>query len=284
MSDDDDDDFFDDLTPAEIALIVHRLSGFKDLARYWSSPVFVARMQKFIADAPELLARAAEYVRTLPPAEHLQLAVLAGHGWYPTERIMPMGIRRNAIAKLAQDETRSEAHGLLTQHYASNLPGYQAYFVAAYPERTSILEEAVAAVRDEQYAVAIPTLLAQVDGVTKINLNVDFYARVRGKKATDRRRRLLKATRGSHPESLEELLLLSNPMLKLPLTAPKEERTDPAQLYRHAVMHGRCTNYATRINACRSISLLAYVTGLLRKLGHVDEWDMPPEYNPLRST
>ncbi len=267
MTDDHEEDwsFLESSPPEEVAAVVQRLNAAGQLVTRMA-PVIAEELRAFEAQAPILLATVADYFRRLPPIEHMRLIMLARHGWYPARRVMPWSLVPDAAKKLSRSETREEAHEMLAEHFESNLSAYAAYFVDSYPERTDIIGQAVGAIRERRYAVAIPTLLAQVDGVTKQHIGVGFYEI----KKANRKRKRARLSTGEQRRSLEGLLLLAK--VPLPVTAGPKQRTDPEQLYRHSVMHGESTTYGTRLNAFRSISLLAYVTGLLCELGHVDEW------------
>ena len=59
--------------------------------------------------------------------------------------------------------------------------------------------------------------------------------------------------------------LLSPLSQPLPISASKNERNDAFnELNRHQVMHGESLDYGTEINSLKSISLLNYVTQVLR--------------------
>jgi len=51
----------------------------------------------------------------------------------------------------------------------------------------------------------------------------------------------------------------------MPISASADERAGLADaLNRHAVLHGESVDYSSRLNSCRAISLLVYVSWVLR--------------------
>lgn len=214
-------------------------------------------------ELPALFEQLARFLRQLPDDTRGEVMTLADHGWYVSSAL-PADVVNGAIAAF---EKGDDAIGdrLLTDYYSSTLDQHEELLVSAYPDRSHILQQAFSAHRREHYAVEVPTLLAQADGVFEQYLKVGLYA-------WDHKLKEPK-TAAALPPQVDPVLEGALEPLRvpgLPLTAGKDERSKrPGLLYRHPVLHGESTDYDTQTNACRAISLLAFLTWLLEEQGHL---------------
>ncbi len=139
-----------------------------------------------------------------------------------------------------------------------------------FPHRIAIVSDAVMAHRQRRYAIAIPTLLAQADGMAFDILGTSLYS---VGKSSGALREVLGALQGT-PEIhwLEPILvpLLEGTTISVP-TGQRDtrQRIEPSYgpLNRHGVLHGLDNRYARRVNSCRALVMIDYLCSVPQLLG-----------------
>lgn len=202
------------------------------------------------------LARTQERMRELP-AEIAELSIqLAKRGWY-TWMDMPFQFLFALKHALAAGELESVDVALM-KYFKREGRRMESILLADFPRRAPLLREAFRAHRKKQYALSIPVLLAQADGICEELIGVGFYSRKKGVPRTAAATERLAAT-SAFMSSLLEPLRVSGA-----LAASESERHDhPDVLNRHEVLHGKSVDYATPLGGFRAFSLLAYVGSAL---------------------
>jgi len=102
-------------------------------------------------------------------------------------------------------------------------------------------------------------LLAQVDGICKVVTNENLF-RSKGKNRNPRVSAYIEQiTADSYTEAI-----LSPLASKTPISASERDRGDNFHhLNRHLVLHGESTDYGTKVNSIKAISLINYVVKVL---------------------
>ena len=222
-------------------------------------PHLLPRLAEFMEQLPGLI----EVIERLPSAHRLAIRLLAERGWYPSPDI-PIDVRDKALASFADGDT-AEGNRLLTEYYSSTIDDHADSLMAAHLDRAHLLDQAFAAHRRGHYAVAIPVLLAQADGLTEERYDVSLY----GKTGEDQTPKTAEKVPEQPDRALDDLLLLLR--VALPIRESKHQREEgTGLLYRNAVLHGESLDYDTEENSCRALSLLAYVTWMFEELDQVD--------------
>ncbi|GIV65173.1 MAG TPA: hypothetical protein DCE76_07100 [Anaerolineaceae bacterium] len=199
-----------------------------------------------------------ESFRLLPEHTQVALLTLGNHGWF-FDLEMPLPFLWELENALNEGDT-TEAETALVDYFRENLQSIENRFTAKFPHRAKIINSAFNAHKRGEYELSIPIFLAQTDGVCYEVINQYLFMRVRGEK---------KPSTAIYVDSIASdtfrHALLSPLSQPLPISASKNERDKSFnELNRHQVMHGESLDYGTEINGLKSVSLLNYVTQVLR--------------------
>ncbi|BBA42652.1 MULTISPECIES: hypothetical protein [Burkholderia] len=194
-------------------------------------------------------------------------------GWYLD---LEMGMSKPLRFKRALDDGRQEdAEVEMVKHFDKRTANIRAELIQAYPHRSEILDAAFDAHLNGQHYVSIPVLLAQVDGICFDVANAHFFM---GK---ERPKVLAYATELAGTELARAFLA----PLESGMTVALSEKARPqgfSGLNRHMVLHGESTDYGTKENGLRAISLLNYISqSLQRELSAPDESVAETERTPM---
>jgi hypothetical protein len=192
--------------------------------------------------------------REFPRRQAVALLRLAKHGWYVDSEIGVHYTERLAN-RLRREDARAAVYEELCRWFEGRIPSITTELCERHPKRAPILRQAFYAVMRGDYAVAIPVLLSQADGICQeTTQGRQLYAA--------RERKELWTWLTSLGWSGFGIATLRPLIADTPLTAPKNERRgweSGLYLNRHAILHGEDVEYATRLNACRAASHIAYV-------------------------
>jgi len=182
------------------------------------------------------------------------LHTMAEHGWYldPTW----LGGSETYVASLFEKLPEAKVDEFLCRQIEKSRPQSLEGLVKQFPDRERFFRQAFAAHERKEYALTIPLLLMQADGICEELLAVQLHARERtgGKMAL--------ATK------LEEVAnLYIEPLLEPhPVAHNVKERAAIGStliLNRHTVLHGESTDFDSYENSCRAISYVRFVGWVL---------------------
>lgn len=225
----------------------------------FSLPPEFLEAQKRISSMTEHVTRALEPAtkafRDLPPRTRKALLNLAEFGWF-IDPEMPLSQAFGLDRAIDQGDLEN-AKNELVEYYESNLNTIQSRLVKRCPERAHIFEAAFNAHRREEFVLSIPVFLAQADGICKERIDLCFFI------TSDKRPATAKYVKGIPPESYTAAAL--SPLTeKFELHGNSDPKSDaPGEFKRHAIMHGNSTDYGTKVNSLKAISLLSYVESVL---------------------
>ena len=219
----------------------------------------LARVAAQIAPAVEVLH---EKLRLLPEAMRQAVLKLAQESWFVSPD-MPISEPLEAARLLLEGKT-VEAEEALVNFYEPRLDDIEASLTSVLPARAKIIAAAFHAHREGNFELSIPVLLAQTDGVCLEIAKGAFFMSDRGKRKGARRPATAVFVESFESDMLWSVLL--SPLGKaLPINYTTTERGDDfVGLNRHLVMHGESTDYGTRVNGLKCISLLSYAAWVLR--------------------
>jgi len=216
-------------------------------------------MQEVLGPVLERMQRA---FQELPERQRRALKMLAEDGWYfdPHWNFAELF----SVARQIGTGDTEEARGALCRHFESRAPEIEAELAERFPQRARIIVAALRAHQKEEYALSVPVFLAQADGICADLVGVQLYSRRDGvpqiASCSD--------IKGASPFEASLLYPLTIPT---PISASKKERASSTDLLsRHAVLHGESTDYDTRVNSNRALSLLVYVSWVLEKIHDPD--------------
>ena len=220
-------------------------------------------MQESFAAFSVPLQQFANGLERLPSRTRDALNVMGEHGWYLD---LHMGISDAlGFQKAVESGNLVAAEAAMEKHFAAELPSIRDALVAQFPLRRDHVGAAFGAIDRGEHILAIPVLLAQVDGICKDVANSYFFIKGKGE-GSDR------PGVSTYVAQLATTALgnaFMSPFEKImPIGQSEKERPQNfSGLNRHMVLHGESLDYGTLTNSLKVVSLLNYVAQMLsRKL------------------
>lgn len=213
------------------------------------------RIKEYYTGIEEQLKLISERLKSYVENTPEQILIIAQHGWFldlDSDLSMP-----SYIVSLIHSNKIEEADEYLIQYYEENLDYIRKELILRHPKRKIILEEAIDCHLEGKYNVAVPTLLSQIDGIC-----FDFTGR----------KYFIGSERKDVAKEFEKLsgqiieIFLTPIKTNLPIAAGKNQQNLQCTLNRHEVMHGIKTDYGTKINSLKSLSMLKYFSDILHEL------------------
>jgi hypothetical protein len=198
------------------------------------------------------LAAIAEALDRLPAELRPVVNALAERGWFISAEMDMSHFRAFMDATDAGDYARLDT--MMQEWIRDQLPRIKASACDRFPNRAEIISSAMDAHEAGQFALSVPVLLIQVEGMCVEVFGTKLYSTEGGMPRTRA------ATETLLDGPLSEILFLP---LREPtaLTASKALRSNyPDAPNRHEIVHGIDTHYATAQTSEKVISLLDYFT------------------------
>ena len=185
------------------------------------------------------------------------LAVMIEHSWYPDFEFDLFNMRQLEEPARLGDIGAMEV--LLTDHFHDRRKSLEQELVTAFPAREKPLAEAFEVYDAEKYLLAIPVFLAQADGISMALLDSkNFFSYGKSEEPAKRRKN---SEVGSYARILLEPLVQRGTLR----TGTDRLKNIAFDFNRHGIMHGIVSDYGTRVNALKAISLLAYLYSLTER-------------------
>lgn len=203
----------------------------------------------------------ARTLREWPLELRAQLDVLFAQGWC-LDSEMPLTTGGDlAQAFLEGDEEGAQAW--LMDWFTQRLDAIEQTLVERHPARAAVLAQAFTAHRQGLYALSIPVLLIQAEGVVQDRYQRQLFS----KKAHVNLKRLIEEL----PDDDMRAILIGAFYVDIPLTRNTNELPEGfSGLNRHAVLHGTDPNYASQVNGLRAVSLLNFASYLVFEEAQVE--------------
>ncbi|WP_434283546.1 hypothetical protein [Clostridium botulinum] len=126
--------------------------------------------------------------------------------------------------------------------------------IDTFPDRKIILEKCFKAHKNGDYELSIPVMFAQADGISKDIFNMNLFNKKHGKPLTSEQKVIT-----FNEESFVDMPYL----IQLSITGELNGNGKKSKyLNRHNVLHGTDTEYATKSNSLRCISMLNFLAEL----------------------
>lgn len=216
---------------------------------------------------PFLDAAADAYCQRLAtyPALESKVRYLAGEGWFINVLSLDFQeLDALATSELEGDELCAFAENL----YRSRFDEFAAELYREFPERRSVIEQAVEAHQAGKYALSVPVFFAQADGVCGTKARKYLFLGGRDDAANIAGHAREKIAVLSEKEGLFDFLeiVMWSPLENrqpVALTKRAREQIGYTGLNRHDVMHGDSSDYGTETNSLKAFSMLCHVAALL---------------------
>jgi len=191
------------------------------------------------------------------------LVTIANYGWY-----LDLQTNADLSVKLASYISNNEIEkvgGYLVDYYVNNFDVIIKKLSNNHPKRSKLFDEIKLAFDNEYFNLAIPLILSQIDGVCYDYTKKLFFIK---NKENEKNPYL--------PKVSNDLIVLNGEFFKAFLApffnnAPIFAREDDLELFptafnRHRVLHGKDTEYGTKMNCLKAISLLSYCDDVLLRI------------------
>jgi len=223
------------------------------LREQWSQTF--SSLNKYLADNAEQLARTAQAINkrleNLPDKVQAGSMALAARGWYIDYEFPVFDLGPIHEALISGQEAHVDKY--MCSRYEEALPLVEARLLTTYPKRSTVLAEALQALREKRFSLAIPVLLAQADGIC-----VDVF----GGKLFQKKNQRPQVAEKIDALGLDDTSGMFLSVLKLPggICASEDFRSlFPHCLNRHEILHGLDSDYGTELNGWKALSLVAFV-------------------------
>lgn len=180
---------------------------------------------------------------------------LAKRGWYISDSMDLSDTSQ--IENLLESNKMDDVDSFMTPIVRNRIPDLEKLIREHYPKRAAIVSLALDAHSRGEYALVIPTLLCQTEGICLDVVNTKLYK-------TKRKVPVISVVLEQY-QTDDFLAAVLKPLeTDLGIVARQEIRDRfPGVMNRHEVIHGIDTEYATELNSLKAISLLDYVATIM---------------------
>jgi len=216
---------------------------------------------------PLLAAAADAYRQRLAtyPALGPKIEYLAGEGWF----LNILSLSLHELDTLATSGLKGAGLCAYAENlYRTRFGKFAAEIYREFPDRKSVIEQAVEAHHAGKYALSVPVFFAQADGVCSSRLGKYLFLGGQDDAANIARHARERLALLSEKDGLFDLLevVMWSPFRDRPPVAQTKgarKKIGYTGLNRHEVMHGDSLNYGTENNSLKAFSMLCHVAALL---------------------
>jgi hypothetical protein len=174
------------------------------------------------------------------------------------------------LSSLHEEGDHAQLEDELAQFTRERLNEIENSLITRFANREHLVAPAFAAHRSRDYALSIPALLLQADGIFQEFLQEPFFC---SRKSTCKVREHFKKL--DWPADEDAWLLALTELGSMRMNT-QDLPPDTDTLNRHAVLHGLRTDWNNEVNSLKCISLMEYFASL--------EWIFTPEASADRVT
>ncbi|WP_319229679.1 hypothetical protein [Draconibacterium orientale] len=145
------------------------------------------------------------------------------------------------------------------EYIDENFDYFQKRIFELYPDREKIIGDALNAHSEGSYNLSIPVLLTQIDGICYEALQVYFFSKTKKQPRTQKRLEAIPLMEGG---VLEVLLTPMKNNIEISSNKNDSVQKENNSFNRHEIIHGISTDYGTKVNSYKTISLLYYVVDM----------------------
>jgi len=237
---------------------LQKTDAFKNFAESLSKQVTEIEKAVVRFDFGDIIEIVQKNLDAAAPAYKDALLELGNHGWYISQ-----DMTTSATLQLAKGfkQGNPNADIALEKFFEDKLDEIESNLVGKFPDRAKAIAAAFRAHRQGEYFLSIPVLLAQADGICIEIAKESLFMRSKTKN-------------DGSPQTADYVVrlgassfmdaLLSPLSTNLPIAFSQKQRAPGfTYLNRHVVMHGESSDYGTKTNSLKAISLLNYVAEML---------------------
>lgn len=163
------------------------------------------------------------------------------------------------IAKDFETDKSDVANKKMTEYYTENLNRIFKELSSRHINRKEIFEQILSGFNKGEYYTIIPCILSQVDGICFDFTKKKFFIKEKDNKYLPQISSELEKSVGNFVA-----IYLSPLRNQTPIMAQEKQISEfPCKLNRHEILHGINTDYGTKENSLKVISLLKYISDLL---------------------
>ena len=246
------------LTPEEYRLFVERLDRtVEGILKEKGFPSFEHFMKSIIKNAfGDVLNTWVETFNESNRRLKYPIGILAEHSWYLS---LDMALDDTVeAAKLFSEGHLMAANQRMIHFYNKNQSTVEQTIREHYPLRKRIIKAAFEAHRKRKYELSIPVMLTQADGICYDLVGTHLFRKRKGSPAT-----LQFANQFTTDVLLSSLLepLRREGQIRVDT---RRLKTTSGVLNRHGILHGSIVDYASEENSFKVISLLSYLSDIVR--------------------
>lgn len=200
-------------------------------------------------------------LRAIFPDLPESVVLLAKGGWYPNRKML-IGTIQDCAEYIAKGNYQA-ADAKMVKIFEEDYRSTKMQILAEVPERSDVLLNAFTAHERGEFILSVPVFLIQADGICFDAAKVQLFSKQNKKPK-------IASVLSAVASGAITAAMLSPLASNIPLTADLTERNDPdfpkGALNRHQVLHGEVTDYGTKINSFKTISLLSYICDVRKSL------------------
>ncbi|WP_459195758.1 hypothetical protein [Wukongibacter baidiensis] len=204
--------------------------------------------------------------KDLPQSIRNSLELLSNFGWYVDMDDTFLFLKQ--ITRELNEGNINLVDNILCEHYEDRLEEIKSFIIGHFPNRYEIIASAFDAHNQGAYALSVPILLIQVDGMCKERVDGYFFMR---ENKIPQTAKFVNDKEEIRDESIRGAFL--NPLKSIStIQKNKNEREESFKgLNRHLIIHGDSLDYNTRVNSYKAISLINYIAKVLSDINDIGE-------------
>lgn len=192
----------------------------------------------------------------LPDDIKSSIQMAANRGWFLDVEMAISDLRQ--IARHFEEDF-DLVDSVLVDEYEGRLEKISAFVSGQFPHRNQIVRSVFKAHKEGMYELSVLGAFSQADGICHEQLGESFFLREEGKPKTAKASKVKDALENQEDIMAWFMVLLA---AGLPIHKSANQRIGKPDIEgpnRHAIMHGECLDYGTKVNSLKAISLLNYV-------------------------
>ena len=210
--------------------------------------------QKHIDSAWELIKEQGgfkSYFEKLSEEHKIFVGILANEAWFMDYWLAPRTVMARLI--IQKKNNTNSLDSFMCEYFDSKIKKIKENICKKYPNRSKIIKAAFKAHKRKEYELSIPIFLSQSEGIC---------IEITGEKLFQQYNKRMKTESWINSNVTNKFIKAYLEPFCTPsaIVASKQEK-DKYQgiMNRHLILHGIDTDYATKVNSLKAISLLNYV-------------------------